>query len=404
MKNRAEKPQKADEAVNLNAVHGFVFMLTIILAIGSTFDVASARTDDAIEATPVLLHETEVTERAADFVVGEDTKHGAASGGTSAPSVEAQSVVTPSAELIENRARTSEIGHRYGTRRSVDEAQQRSETRPTGDETQQQSNARRRNAVESVHPDTRRTRRLPRGYVADVSGEREHIALDLVWVQKPTSPSALSDRIFNQTLSREFRERYEQRFGQTEIERVFLAPNRTSYYNDAYGVKGTPQEISEERRRFGEFMMRRLAEWHVENYAKTDPSAKAIWEAKERISNLKVEVASFRVDAQYSIAGNILDVKMQNPWVQSKLSLLMNPDQLGPGPIDEALWSVFKSVNSHYAVETRWRMVDGILSLIQYKPIARVWNGSFTTSAAIYGNSTRTPRETLWLLGIGRVF
>ena len=246
--------------------------------------------------------------------------------------------------------------------------------------------------------------RLPRGYVSNVSAERAGVSHDLQWAPKPSEEAALGDRIFNQTLSREFRERYEQRFGQTEIERVFLAPNRTSYYNDAYGLKGTPQEMSDERRKFGEFMIRRLGEWHVENYAKTDAKAKVIWEAKERISNLKLEVASFRIDAQYSIAGNILDVKMVNPWVQSKLSLLMNPEQFGPGPIDEALLSVYKAVSSRYAVESRWRIRDGILSLIQYKPFARVWSGSFTTSAVIYGESTRMPRETLWLLGASRSF
>ena len=130
---------------------------------------------------------------------------------------------------------------------------------------------------------------------------------------------------------------------------------------------------------------------------------KAVWEAKEKISNLKVEVASFRVDAQYSIAGNILDIKMENPYVQSKLSLLMNPDQFGPGPVDEALLSVYKPVNSRYAVEGRWRAMDGFLSLIQYKPIGRSWSSSLTTSAAIHG-AGRSPRETLWLFGLGRNF
>lgn len=242
-----------------------------------------------------------------------------------------------------------------------------------------------------------------RGYVTNIQAEREDSSEDLVWIQKPSEGQILRDRIFNQTLSREFRERYEQRFGQTEIERVFLAPNRTSYYNDVYGVKGTPQEISDERRKFGEFMVRRLAEWHVENYAKTDPSVRVVWEAKEKISNYKLEVASFRIDAQYSIAGNIMDIKIVNPWAQSKISLLMNPDQFGPGPIDEALLSIFKPVSSQYAVEARWRVTDGVVSLIQYKPIARVWSGSLTTSAAIHG-AGRSARETLWLVGMGRSF
>lgn len=246
-------------------------------------------------------------------------------------------------------------------------------------------------------------KKVPRGYVSDVRTERKEVSVELVWIQNPDDDANLNARIFNQTLSREFRERYEQRFGQTEIERVFLAPNRTSYYNDVYGVKGTPQEISDERRKFGEFMVRRLAEWHVENYAKNDPSARVVWEAKERISNLKVEVASFRLDAQYSIAGNVLDIKMVNPFVQSKLSLLMNPDQFGPGPIDEALLSVYKPINSRYAVEGRWRVTDGFLSLIQYRPLGRFWSGSLTTSAAIHG-AGKSARETLWLAGVSRTF
>lgn len=244
---------------------------------------------------------------------------------------------------------------------------------------------------------------LPRGYVADIRMEREQKTEELVWIQKPSEDKALRDRIFNDRLSREFRERYEQRFGQTEIERVFLAPNRTSYYNDVYGMKGTPQDILNERRKFGEFMVRRLAEWHVENYAKNDPSVRVVWEAKEKLSNLKMEVASFRVDAQYSIAGNIFDIKLVNPYAQSKISLLMNPNQFGPGPIDEALLSVIKPINSRYTVEGRWRVTDGFLSVIQYRPLGRYWNGSLTTSAAIHGGG-RSPRETLWLVGLGRIF
>lgn len=245
--------------------------------------------------------------------------------------------------------------------------------------------------------------KLPRGYVADTQRERTNEVRDLVWIQRPVGDGDLKDKIFNVTLSREFRERYEQRFGQTEIERVFSAPNRTSYYNDAFGLKGTPQEMLDERRKFGEYIVRRLAEWHVENYAKKDPQMKAVWEAKERISNYKVEVASFRIDAQYSITGNVLDIKMVNPYVQSKISLQMNPEQFGPGPIDEALLTVFRQVSSRYAVEGRWRVTDGIMSVIQHKPLSRTWSGSLTTSAAIHG-AGRSPRETLWLVGLGRGF
>jgi len=245
--------------------------------------------------------------------------------------------------------------------------------------------------------------RWKHGYTDDVRAERQQVVRDLVWVMRPFDGAILHDRIFNQTLSKEFRERYEQRFGQTEIERVALAPNRLSYYNDVYGMKGTPQELLDERRKFGEFMVRRLAEWHVENYAKNDPKVRPVWEAKEKISNLKVEVASFRFDAQYSIAGNTLDIKMINPWVQSKVTLIMNPDQFGPGPVDETLLSVVKPISQRYTLEGRWRVMDGIVSIIQYRPLGRFWSSSLTTSAAVKDGGT-SPRETLWLAGVSRGF
>lgn len=245
--------------------------------------------------------------------------------------------------------------------------------------------------------------RWRRGYTDDVRGEREEKSRELIWAPRPADLAVLRDRIFNEALSREFRERYQERFGRTEEEQVALAPNRLSYYNDVYGMKGTPQELLDERRKFGEFMVRRLTEWHVENYAKNDPAVRPMWEAKEKISNLKVEVASFRVDAQYSIAGNMLDVKMVNPWVQSKVTLIMNPDQFGPGPIDETLLSVVKPVTSRYTVEGRWRVTDGIVSLIQYHPIGRHWSGNLVTSAAIKDGGT-SPRQTLWLAGVSRAF
>jgi hypothetical protein len=176
-----------------------------------------------------------------------------------------------------------------------------------------------------------------------------------------------------------------------------------SYFNDVFGMKGTPQELLDERRKFGEFMIRRLTEWHVENYAKSDPKVRPVWEAKERISNLKVEVASFRIDAQYSISGNMLDIKMRNSWAQSKLTLIMNPEQFGPGPIDETLLSFVKPLSSQYTLEGRWRVADGVVSLIQYHPLGRNWAGSLTTSAAIKAGG-KSPRETLWLAGISRAF
>lgn len=241
------------------------------------------------------------------------------------------------------------------------------------------------------------------GYTENVQAERETALRDLVWIARPEESGILRDKIFNATLSKEFRNRYQERFGRTEVEEAALAPNRLSYYNDVYGVKGSAQEVLDERQRFGEFMMRRLLEWHVENFAKSDPQMRTVWEAKEKLSKLNVEVASFRIDAQYSIAGNTLDVKLVNPFAKATITLMMDPAQFGPGKVEETLLSIVKPITPQYSIETRWRVADGIISLTHYYPLWGVWSGSFLTSAAIASGGTST-RETLWLAGLTRVF
>lgn len=244
-------------------------------------------------------------------------------------------------------------------------------------------------------------------WIRDLSAERDQEILDLEWVSRPIDEPSLHGRIFTDALNQEFKTRYEERFGRTEIERVVLAPNRFTYYNDAFGFRGTPQDVTLERRRFAEFMMRRLAEWHFENYAKNDPKVRPVWEAKERISNLKVEVASFRIDARYSLSGNILDVNLMNPWVKSHITLEMDPNSMGPGPVRESIFTVVKPIHDRYTVEARWRVADGIVSLIQHRPLQMGqwghWHASLTTSAAIKATG-RSTRETLWLAGLGRGF
>jgi hypothetical protein len=255
-------------------------------------------------------------------------------------------------------------------------------------------------------PSTAR-RNQDRNWLRDLSVERDEEIRDLEWVLRPVEGPSLHGRIFTDALNQEFKTRYEERFGRTEIERVALAPNRFTYYNDVYGFRGTPEEVTQERRRFAEFMMRRLAEWHFENYAKNDPKVRPVWEAKEKISNLKVEVASFRIDARYSLSGNVLDVNMVNPWVKSHLTLEMDPNSMGPGPVRESIWTVVKPIHDRYTVEARWRVSDGIVSIIQHRPVQLGrfggWHASLTTSAAVKDGGTST-RETLWLAGVGRGF
>lgn len=243
------------------------------------------------------------------------------------------------------------------------------------------------------------------GYLISTERERETEVKDMVVVQPPppTGPE-LHERIFNEKLTKEFRDRYEEKFGRTEVERVYNSPNRYTYYNDAYGFKGTPQEENDERRRYGDFVVRRLLEYHIDNYAQHDPKLRPAWEAKERLKEFKVEVAQFRFDMQYSIAGNTFDVKMNNPWLSlTRVRLQMDPGKFGPAPVDETTLSLGRGVTETIFFESHYAFTDGTLSFIQRKLITPALGGTLTESTFTKPIG-KTPRESKYLAGLTYIF
>jgi hypothetical protein len=246
------------------------------------------------------------------------------------------------------------------------------------------------------------------GYLASTQGERDTQIADIVIIQppKPEGPS-LNERIFNDKLVKEFRDRYEEKFGRTEVERVYNSPNRYTYYDDMYGFKGTPQEMSDERRRFGDFVVRRLLEYHVDNYAQNDPKIRPAWEAKEKLKEMKVEIAQFRFDVQYSIAGNTLDVKVNNPYMNlTRVRLQMDPGAFGPAPMQEMIISLGRQFGTVVAIEGHYAIEDGITTFIERRALSPSVGLSVTESTFTkeHGLKLEVPRESKYLAGVSYVF
>lgn len=222
------------------------------------------------------------------------------------------------------------------------------------------------------------------------------IVEDLVIVGPPETGMSLRERIFNAKLTKEFTDRYEQKFGRTEQQRAYLASNNQTYYTDPFGFQGTPQEINNERRRFGEFMIRRLAEHHVENYAKHDPKARVVWEAKEKLSNVRLAIGrAVKVNAKYSLSGNSADIHLQNPWVGAKVTTYF-----GDSFVRETVISLSRGITPTIVAETHVAFDDGIVSLIGRKSFTAALSGSLTASTYTHhGGVSR--RESLYLAGLG---
>ena len=243
------------------------------------------------------------------------------------------------------------------------------------------------------------------GYLATTEGERGTEEKDLILPPPPPDNSPnLKAVIFNDKLNKEFKDKYEQVFGHTELEQVLNSPNRNTYYNDIYGFQGSAESYDQARSDFGNYVIRRLAEYHVDNYAKTDPNVRPLWEAKERLSQVKVEIQKVRFDVAYSIAGNTFDVKAVNPWLTTcQVRLQMNPGAFGPGPIDETIISLGRPITPTISAESHYYVTNGIVDFITRKSLTAALGISLTLST--FTNSTgTTPRESRYLSGLGYRF
>lgn len=235
------------------------------------------------------------------------------------------------------------------------------------------------------------------GYLSTTDGERDARYQDVVMMRPPgeTGPS-LRDRIFTDELNKEFRDRYDERFGRTEMDRVYNSPNRFTFYNDIFGFRGTPQAMNDEHRRFGELVMRRLAEFHVDNWAKSDPKARAVWEAKERISQVKLEVQSFRFDVRYSLAGNAVDVLMVNPYFNVS-RIRMEIDNR------ETILTLGRTITASTSVESAYKVTDGIFQFVVRRSLTPALGASVSTST-FTRDAGPSIRESVYLAGMSYGF
>jgi hypothetical protein len=209
------------------------------------------------------------------------------------------------------------------------------------------------------------------GYIESTLGERGSQSSDLQIIDElPSEGPSIQDYIFNAQLTHEFQEKYNDKFGRTDAEHIFRSQNRTSYYNDVW-FKGTPEEYNEQRRQFADYMLKRLAEYHVDNYLKTNPSARGIYELKEKVSSVNVQVQSFQFDLRYEIAGNTADLVVKNPYLKtSKVRLQMNPGALGPSNIDETIVTLGTDITKTLSFETFYSMPLNNVSFVTTKGLS----------------------------------
>ncbi len=251
------------------------------------------------------------------------------------------------------------------------------------------------------------------GYIDSTLAERGSQSSDLQMITElPSDGPNFHDYIFNAELTHEFQEAYNNRFGRTDAEQILRAPNRTSFYNDVW-FQGSPQDYTEQRRQFADYMLKRLGEYHVDNYMKTNPSARGIYELKEKASSLNVQVQSFQFDMRYEIAGNTADFVVKNPYLKTaKVRLQMNQGAFGPSTIDETIVTLGTEVTKTISIMSYYSMPLNNVSFVTTKGLAPGLAATFSFIDAqrdlgpdtVRKLTSNWIRETIYLGGLNFTF
>lgn len=243
------------------------------------------------------------------------------------------------------------------------------------------------------------------GYTDDVSGEVSSEPKEMILIEKPQvlQGPGLHEKIFNSELTNEFIFRYQQQFGRTEQEENYFLLNRDRYSITNEGI--IPAEKDERRRKFAEYMMKRLTEYHAENILKTDPQFKKVYELKQRIQNIEVKVTEqTRADMMYSFVGNFFNAKVTHPYVTFLTNVNMDPGMVFPTEPKELFFilrkAVFWNVDAELSYEVYDRAIKGLIS----QKLSAITTFNVSQTVRFSQGQLDQNREALTLLGLTTSF
>jgi hypothetical protein len=218
------------------------------------------------------------------------------------------------------------------------------------------------------------------GYTQNVVEERDRRDLEMVMLPPPPPPPpSLGEKLVNDRLSREFQKQYEYRFGQTQAEQSLNSVSRSEgefYYT---GRNVTVQEYSKYQRDFGEYMSRRLVEYHVDQWFRNDPSLRPVYEFKERVSNVNVQVRKgYKLKWKYNLSGPHMDLSLENPWdIETRVRMEMTGIVSAP---TEVIYSVIYPVTKRVRLTMLHRQTDGLYQAVATRQLTPSLSTSLSAS------------------------
>ncbi len=154
------------------------------------------------------------------------------------------------------------------------------------------------------------------GYLDDVENEKYLKVVEFILPPEEQKLTIdLNRLIFTEEFSKDMLSRYHRQFGYTESQITFEAPNRFQEFTSYDGTRVTLEEDVKRKRKFGEYMLRKLTEYHVDEYLEGNSNTKTLYTIKQQLSNASVGVGGgFKLRAKYSLSGKELKLRLKNPY------------------------------------------------------------------------------------------
>jgi len=230
------------------------------------------------------------------------------------------------------------------------------------------------------------------GYISSISEDSVEPMRELILLTPPPElRTAGSEKIFTSALQKEFRTRYREEFGFTYAQQFLNDPVDVSFYGFARGYSVEEEKFRAKKRGFGEYVAKKTVEYHVDNYFKSDPQLKPVYEAKERLSNLDVKVdEQTKVNSNYDFAGNHITTSFERPNMNARIRWELQGD---------TTVSFYRTFTASTNGEIFYKFNDRKYTAIGRKRLSN----SVETSLTVQVNDRETaerPKENLLLLSL----
>lgn len=242
------------------------------------------------------------------------------------------------------------------------------------------------------------------GYAEDLKSENEEVGEILYSVDNPyKNELKFSEVMFDPTLKKDIAQRYHEKFGRTEVE---IIQTRTPYLNSNFSegaaITFNEEEYQRQQQKFGNYIAKRLVEYHFEKEAKNNPDLRGVYEAKQTLENASASVGKIKIRARYRIASNSIITYIRNPWINLEARFELSGGNETAYSASKDLKRGYSILTDYYPDKKRWDII-GRKTLTPSLSLTLTYS-PFRTSGYYQRGVTHEVREELVVAGLGYVF